>query len=69
MAESRAEAVILPMYATTSLRDAYRKVRAKDPGFLYAFGQQKFMVCVMGDAHGKVSYAISERFDKGSLGK
>lgn len=28
MAESRAETVILPMYATTSLRDAYRKFRA-----------------------------------------
>lgn len=69
MAESRAETVILPMYATTSLRDAYRKFRAKDPSFLYAFGQQKFLVFVMGDAHGKVSYAISERFDKGSLGK
>lgn len=109
------------MYATTSLRDAYRKFRAKDPSFLYAFGQQDFLVFVMGDAlkihevlpdvaltrapagydtvrvhsqgffplvyrlvalgqkvamvarktdtHGKVSYAISERFDKGMLGK
>ena len=109
------------MYATTSLRDAYRKFRAKDPSFLYAFGQQEFLVFVMGDAlkihqvlpdvpltkaptgydtvrvhsqgffqlvyrlvavgqkvaivarktdaHGKVSYAISERFDKGSIGR
>ena len=109
------------MYATTSLRDAYRKFRAKDPSYLYAFGQQEFLVFVMGDAkrvneifpdmeitqspagystvrvhsqgffqlvyrlvavgqkvaivarktdaHGKVSYAISERFDKGMLGK
>lgn len=111
------------MYATTSLRDAYRKFRAKDPSFLYAFGQQEFLVFVMGDAlkvhevlpdvmltkakapagydtvrvhsqgffqlvyrlvalgqkvamvarktdvNGKVSYAISERFDKGSLCK
>lgn len=109
------------MYATTSLRDAYRKFRAKDPSYLYAFGQQEFLVFVMGDAlkihevlpdvpltkapagydtvrvhsqgffqlvyrlvaagqkvaivarktdaHGKVSYAISERFDKGSIGR
>ena len=109
------------MYATTSIRDAYRKFRAKDPSFLYAFGQQEFLVFVMGDAlkihevlpdvpltkapagydtvrvhsqgffqlvyrlvavgqkvaivarktdaHGKVSYAISERFDKGSIGR
>ena len=113
--------IIYPMYATTSLRDAYRKFRAKDPSFLYAFGQQEFLVFVMGDAlkihevlpdvpltkapagydtvrvhsqgffqlvyrlvavgqkvaivarktdaHGKVSYAISERFDKGSIGR
>ena len=111
----------LCMYATTSIRDAYRKFRAKDPSFLYAFGQQEFLVFVMGDAlkihevlpdvvltkapagydtvrvhsqgffqlvyrlvavgqkvamvarktdaHGKVSYSVSERFDKGSLGK
>ena len=57
------------MYTATSLRDAYRKFRARSPSFLYAFGQQKFLVFVMGDAHGKVSYTISERFDKGSLGK
>lgn len=38
------------MYATTSLRDAYRKFRAKDPDYLYAFGQQEFLVFVMGDA-------------------
>ena len=38
------------MYATTSLRDAYRKFRAKDPSYLYAFGQQEFLVFVMGDA-------------------
>ena len=109
------------MYATTSLRDAYRKFRAKDPSFLYAFGQQEFLVFVMGDAlkihevlpdviltkapagydtvrvhsqgffqlvyrlvalgqkvamvsrktdaHGKVSYAISERFEKGDVCK
>ena len=57
------------MYAAISLRDAYRKLRAKSPSFLYAFGQQEFQVFVMGDAHGKVSYTISERFDKGSLGK
>ena len=69
MAESRAETVILPMYATTSPRDAYRKFRAKAPSFLCAFGQQEFLVFVIGDAHGKVSYTISERFDKGSLGK
>ena len=59
--------IIYPMYATTSLRDAYRKFRAKDSSFLYAFGQQAFFVFVMGDALGKVSYSISERFDKGSL--
>ena len=57
------------MYAATSLRDAYRKFRAKSPSFRYAFGQQEFLVFVIGDAHGKVSYTISERFDKGSLGK
>ena len=57
------------MYAATSLRDAYRKLRAKSPSFLYALGQQEFLVFVIGDAHGKVSYTISERFDKGSLGK
>ena len=57
------------MYAAISLRDAYRKLRAKSPSFLYAFGQQEFLVFVIGDAHGKVSYTISERFDKGSLGK
>ena len=57
------------MYAAISLRDAYRKLRAKSPSFLYAFGQQEFLVFVMGDAHGKVSYTISERFDKGNLGK
>ena len=57
------------MNATTSLRDVYRKFRAKSPSFLYAFGRQEFLVFVMGDAHGKVSYTISERFDKGSLGK
>ena len=69
MAESRAETVILPMYATTSLRDAYRKFRTMAPSFLYVFGQQEFLVFVMGDAHGKVSYTISEQFDKGSFGK
>ena len=57
------------MYAAISLRDAYRKLRAKSPSFLYAFGQQEFLVFVIGDAHGKVSYTISERLDKGSLGK
>ena len=57
------------MYATTSPRDAYRKFRAKALGFLYAFGQQVFLVFVMGDAYWKVCYTISERFDKGSLGK
>lgn len=57
------------MYAAISLRDAYRKLRAKSPSFLYAFGQQEFLVFVIGDAHGKVSYTISERFDKGNLGK
>ena len=57
------------MYAATSLRDAYRKFRAKSPSFLYAFGQQEFLVFVIGDAHGKVSYTISERVDKGSFGK
>ena len=57
------------MYAATSLCDAYRKFRAKAPSFLYAFGQQEFLAFVMDDAHGKVSYTISERFDKGSLGK
>ena len=57
------------MYAATSLSDAYRKFRAKSPISLYAFGQQEFLVFVIGDAHGKVSYTISERFDKGSLGK
>ena len=57
------------MYTATSLRDAYRKFRARSPSFLYAFGQQEFLVFVIGDAHGKVSYTISERFDKGSLGK
>ena len=57
------------MYAATSLRDAYRKFRAKSPSFLYAFGQQEFLVFVIGDAHGKVSYTISEQFDKGSFGK
>lgn len=41
----------------------------RPPSFLYAFGQQEFLVFVMGDAHGKVSYAISERSDKGSLGR
>ena len=56
------------MYTATSLRDAYRKFRARSPSFLYAFGQQEFLVFVIGDAHGKVSYTISERFDKGSLG-
>lgn len=45
------------MYAATSLRDAYRKFRAKAPSFLYAFGQQAFFVFVMGDAHGKLQYA------------
>ena len=43
------------MYAATSLRDAYRKFRAKSPSFFYAFGQQEFLVFVIGDAHGKVS--------------
>ena len=57
------------MHAATSLRDAYRKFRAKAPSFLYTFGQQEFLVFVMDDAHGKVSYTISERLDKGSLGK
>ena len=57
------------MYATTSLRDAYRKFRTKAPSFLYTFGLQEFLVFVMGDAHGKVSYTISEQLDKGSLGK
>lgn len=38
------------MYAATSLRDAYRKFRAKDPSYVYAFGQQAFFVFVMGDA-------------------
>ena len=57
------------MYAAISLRDAYRKLRAKSPSFLYAFGQQEFLVFVIDDAHGKVSYTISERFDKGSFGK
>ena len=57
------------MYTATSLRDAYRKFRARSPSFLYAFGQQEFLVFVMGDAHGKVSYTISEQFDKGSFGK
>ena len=57
------------MYAATSLRDAYRKFRAKAPSFLYAFGQQEFLVFVMGDAHGKVCYTISERFDMGSRGR
>ena len=42
--------IIHTMYATTSLRDAYRKFRAKDPSYLYAFGQQEFLVFVMGDA-------------------
>ena len=57
------------MYAAASLRDAYRKFRAKSPSFLYAFGQQEFLVFVMGDTHGKVSYTISERFDMGSRGR
>ena len=68
------------MYAATSLRDAYRKFRAKSPSFLYAFGQQEFLVFVMDeqqeflvfvmdDTHGKVSYTISERFDMGSRGR
>lgn len=38
------------MYAATSLRDAYRKFWAKDPSYVYAFGQQAFFVFVMGDA-------------------
>ena len=38
------------MYAATSLRDAYRKFRSKDPSYVYAFGQQAFFVFVMGDA-------------------
>ena len=57
------------MHAAPSLRDAYRKFRAKAPSFLYPSGQQQFLVFVIDDAHGKVSYTISERFDKGSLGK
>ena len=109
------------MYATTSLRDAYRKFRAKAPNYLYAFGQQEFLVFVMGDAlkihevlpdvvltkapagydtvrvhsqgfyqlvyrlvalgqkvamvarktdaHGKVNYSVTERFDKEALGR
>ena len=39
------------------------------PSFLYVFGQLEFLVFVMGDAQGKVSYTISEQFDKGSFGK
>ena len=57
------------MYAAISLRDAYRKLRAKSPSFLYAFGQQEFLVFVMGDTHGKVSYTISERYDMGRRGR
>lgn len=38
------------MYAATSLRDAYRKFRAKAPSYVYAFRQQAFFVFVMGDA-------------------
>ena len=39
------------MYAATSLRDAYRKFRAKDPSYVYAYG--------------KVSYRLSEKFGEG----
>lgn len=39
--------IFLPMYATTFLRDAYRKFRTKAPSFLYAFRQQEFLVFVM----------------------
>lgn len=39
------------MYATTSLRDAYRKFRAQNKDYLYAFGQGEFSVFVLGDAH------------------
>lgn len=38
------------MYATTSLRDAYRKFRGRDPNYLYAFGRGDTLSFVMGDA-------------------
>lgn len=39
------------MYATTSLRDAYRKFRTENKDYLYAFGQGEFFVFVLGDAN------------------
>lgn len=38
------------MYATTSLREIYSKLRAKDKNYLYAIGQGEFFVFVLGDA-------------------
>lgn len=47
------------MYATTSLRDAYRRFKKDDDSLLYAFGQGEFFVFVMGDAH-KVHAALPD---------
>ena len=55
------------MYAATSLRDAYRKFRAKDPSYVYlvATGQKVATVARSVNAHGKVSYRLSEKFGEG----
>ena len=53
------------MYAATSLRDAYRKFRSKDPSYVCAFGQKVTMVARSVNAHGKVSYRFPEKFGEG----
>lgn len=66
---------VLPDVALTRAPAGYDTVRVHSQGFfplvyrLVALGLNVAMVARKTDTHGKVSYAISERFDKGMLGK
>jgi len=39
------------MYATTSIRDAWRRLKKQNDGYLLAFGQGEFFTFVLEDAN------------------